>query len=123
MCTCYGSPVDQGGQWARFSHARSVADFGISTTRLARGFSVESMRRQCSRSGCADEAIATLSYQYARSLVWLDDLIDERDPHSYDLCQRHAGRLSVPNGWRMEDRRTRRTLVFTGTHLESRLAG
>jgi len=81
------------------------------------------MHRQCSRSGCADEAIATLSYQYARSLVWLDDLSLERDPHNYDLCQRHAARLSVPNGWRMEDRRTRRTLVFTGTHLQSRLAG
>ena len=59
-------------------------------------------------------ATATLSYQYARSLVWLDDLSGERDPHSYDLCDRHTGRLSVPNGWRLEDRRSRRQLVHAG---------
>jgi hypothetical protein len=51
--------------------------------------------------------------------VWLDDLSGERDPHSYDLCQRHAARLSVPNGWRLEDRRTRE-LVYAGA---TRLAG
>jgi hypothetical protein len=78
------------------------------------------MSRQCSRSGCADHAIATLSYQYARSIVWLDDLSADRDPHNYDLCQRHAARLSVPNGWRMEDRRTRHRLVYAAA---SRLAG
>ena len=38
------------------------------------------MRRQCSRTGCAEEAISTLSYQYARSLVWLDDLSDGTRP-------------------------------------------
>ena len=27
--------------------------------------------------------------------MWLDDLAVERDPHSYDLCFRHAERLSV----------------------------
>jgi len=80
------------------------------------------MARQCSRTGCAEHATATLSYQYGRSLVWLDDLSSERDPHSYDLCTRHTGRLSVPNGWRLEDRRrapgaSRRDGVF------ARLAG
>ena len=75
---------------------------------------VLSMSRQCSRTGCALPATATLSYQYARSLVWLDDLADERDPHNYDLCDRHTGRLSVRNGWRLEDRRTRRQLVYAG---------
>ena len=67
--------------------------------------------------------MVTLTYQYSRSVAWLDDLTDERDPHAYDLCQRHGARVSVPNGWRLEDRRTRRMLVFTGTHLEPRLAG
>jgi hypothetical protein len=37
--------------------------------------------------------------------VWLDHLSDERDPHDYDLCQRHAGRLTVPRGWQLRDRR------------------
>ena len=64
------------------------------------------MQRQCSRSGCAEEAVITLTYQYARSAVWLDDLSAERDPHAYDLCRRHGSRLSVPHGWRLEDRRT-----------------
>jgi len=37
--------------------------------------------------------------------VWLDDLLGERDPHAYDLCRRHATRLSVPQGWHVADRR------------------
>lgn len=78
------------------------------------------MRRQCSRSGCAEEAVSTLTYQYARSQVWLDDLSGERDPHAYDLCQRHTARLSVPNGWRLEDRRARRQLAYS---VVPRLAG
>ncbi len=78
------------------------------------------MSRQCSRSGCADTSVVTLSYQYARSIVWLDELSAERDPHNYELCQRHAARLSVPNGWRLEDRRVRRELVYAAAR---RLAG
>jgi hypothetical protein len=68
--------------------------------------------RQCSRSGCADSAAFTLAYHYDRSQVWLDDLLPERDPHSYDLCEQHASRLSVPHGWHLDDRRGHRaTLV------------
>jgi len=78
------------------------------------------MDRQCSRTGCAQTASVTLSYEYGRSLVWLDDLHPERDPHSYDLCERHTGRLSVPNGWRLEDRRSRIMVVFAAS---ARLAG
>lgn len=47
----------------------------------------------------------TLTYQYSRSVAWLDNLARERDPHAYDLCERHGERLSVPSGWRLEDRR------------------
>ncbi len=70
------------------------------------------VQRQCSRSGCAESAVVTLTYQYARSAVWLDDLAPDRDPHAYDLCQRHGARLSVPHGWRLEDRRSRTELVY-----------
>ena len=80
--------------------------------------SVAAVQRQCSRSGCAEPATATLTYFYAGSAVWVDDLSGERDPHSYDLCARHAARLSVPNGWRMDDRRSGRVLAF-----RERLAG
>ena len=47
----------------------------------------------------------TLTYHYGRSQVWLDDLTAERDPHAYDLCDRHGARLSVPAGWYLDDRR------------------
>jgi hypothetical protein len=70
------------------------------------------MARQCSRTGCASPASATLQYQYGQALVWLGDLTLERDPHDYDLCDRHAARLSVPNGWKLEDRR--RVAHFAG---------
>ncbi|MGA1052881.1 MAG: DUF3499 family protein [Ilumatobacteraceae bacterium] len=61
--------------------------------------------RQCSRTGCSDAAVVTLSYQYANSQVWIDDLSPERDPHSYDLCGRHGERLTAPRGWQVRDRR------------------
>lgn len=61
--------------------------------------------RLCSRTGCAERAAVTLTYHYGRSQVWLDELTAERDPHAYDLCNRHAERLSVPTGWYLDDRR------------------
>ena len=63
------------------------------------------MARQCSRTGCSETATVTLTYQYAQSQVWLDVLAPERDPHAYDLCERHADRLTAPQGWQVRDRR------------------
>jgi hypothetical protein len=67
--------------------------------------------RQCSRTGCAEPAAVTLTYHYGQSQVWLDDLSRERDPHDYDLCERPAGRLSVPHGWHLDDRRRQRAAL------------
>ncbi len=61
--------------------------------------------RQCTRSGCAESAAVTLTYNYASQQVWIDVLLPEREPHVYDLCERHADRLSVPHGWHLDDRR------------------
>lgn len=61
--------------------------------------------RQCSRTGCSDVAAVTLSYHYGQSQVWIDYLFPEREPHMYDMCLRHAERLSVPLGWHLDDRR------------------
>ena len=61
--------------------------------------------RQCSRPGCAERAIITLTYEYGRAHVWLDELTEERYPHGYDLCRRHTATLSVPVGWHVVDRR------------------
>jgi hypothetical protein len=98
----------------------TIADAGASTIRVRPPRNLACMNRQCSRSGCAQAATSTLSYQYGRAIVWLDDLTVSRDPHDYDLCERHTSRLSVPNGWRLEDRRSRRVLVFSAA---PRLAG
>ena len=71
-----------------------------------------SFGRLCTRTGCAEHAEVTLTYHYGRSQVWLDELSAERDPHAYDLCERHAARMSVPTGWSLEDRRYQRhTLI------------
>lgn len=68
--------------------------------------------RLCTRTGCAEPAEVTLTYHYGRSQAWLDHLSAERDPHAYDLCNRHAARLSVPSGWSLDDRRVgRHTLI------------
>jgi hypothetical protein len=63
------------------------------------------VNRHCCRPGCAEAATATLSYHYAVSHAWLDDLAPERDPHGYDLCDRHAARVTVPHRWELDDRR------------------
>jgi hypothetical protein len=72
--------------------------------------------RQCSRPGCAEPAVATLTYHYDQGAVWVDELTMEREPHGYDLCARHAARLGVPHGWRLDDRRLER-------RVPARLAG
>ncbi len=53
----------------------------------------------CSRSTCADAAVATLTYVYSDSTVVLGPLATYAEPHAYDLCQFHAERLSAPRGW------------------------
>ncbi len=63
------------------------------------------VKRQCSRSGCSELAAVTLTFQYAYAQVWLDLLAPERDPHAYDMCDRHADRLTAPQGWHVRDRR------------------
>lgn len=63
------------------------------------------MPRACARPGCAEVAVATLTYDYGGRTGWLDPLAGERHPMAYDLCAAHAGTLTVPHGWRLEDRR------------------
>lgn len=75
------------------------------STQMARPIVAE---RQCSRSGCSDTAAVTLTYHYGQSQVWIDRLSPEREPHAYDMCERHAARLSVPLGWHLDDRRRAR---------------
>jgi len=55
--------------------------------------------RRCSRSACSRSAVGTLTYAYAESTAVLGPLAPYAEPHSYDLCEPHADRLSVPRGW------------------------
>ena len=57
--------------------------------------------RRCSRTAGAAEAVATLTYDYADSMAVLGPLALTREPHSYDLCARHAERTSAPRGWQV----------------------
>lgn len=55
--------------------------------------------RCCSRTGCTDPAVATLTYAYADSTAVVGPLATSAEPHSYDLCEEHAMRLTAPKGW------------------------
>jgi hypothetical protein len=55
--------------------------------------------RRCSRSGCTEPAVATLTYVYAESTAVVGPLAMQAEPHSYDLCSRHAARMTAPRGW------------------------
>jgi hypothetical protein len=57
--------------------------------------------RPCSKVACNLEAVATLTYVYADSMAVLGPLSQSAEPHSYDLCAKHADRLSVPQGWQV----------------------
>jgi hypothetical protein len=55
--------------------------------------------RKCSRTGCLNPAVATLTYAYSDSTAVVGPLATASEPHSYDLCEEHALRLTAPKGW------------------------
>ncbi len=55
--------------------------------------------RRCSRNGCPLTAVATLTYVYSDSTAVVGPLAISREPHTYDLCEAHALRLTAPKGW------------------------
>lgn len=57
--------------------------------------------RRCSRPGCGREAVATLTYAYAEQTAVVGPLVEDEDPHSWDLCAEHAERITAPQGWEM----------------------
>ena len=63
------------------------------------------MSRLCARPACGNVAAATFAYDYAERTTWLDVLAGDHHPMAYDLCPGHADALSVPQGWRLVDRR------------------
>jgi hypothetical protein len=55
--------------------------------------------RRCSRMGCKQPALYTLTYVYRESTAVLGPLAAYTEPHCYDLCAVHAQRLTAPRGW------------------------
>ena len=55
--------------------------------------------RRCSRTACTAQATATLTYVYRDSTAVVGPLATYAEPHTYDLCDVHASRLTVPRGW------------------------
>ncbi len=45
--------------------------------------------------------MATLTYAYAESTAVVGPLAPAAEPHSWDLCERHAERITAPLGWEM----------------------
>ena len=62
-------------------------------------FALVSPLRRCSRIACTAPAVATLTYAYADSTAVVGPLATYAEPHCYDLCERHAARLTAPRGW------------------------
>ncbi|MBS4729040.1 DUF3499 domain-containing protein [Mycobacterium sp. SM1] len=57
--------------------------------------------RRCCRPGCPHYAVATLTFVYSDSTAVIGPLATARDPHSWDLCVGHAGRITAPRGWEL----------------------
>jgi hypothetical protein len=43
--------------------------------------------------------VATLTFVYSDSTAVVGPLATAREPHSWDLCVGHAGRITAPRGW------------------------
>jgi hypothetical protein len=61
--------------------------------------SVVNVPRRCCRPGCPHYAVATLTFVYTDSTAVVGPLATAREPHSWDLCVGHAGRITAPRGW------------------------
>ncbi len=55
--------------------------------------------RCCSRTACKHPPVYTLTYVYRDSTAVLGPLATYVEPHCYDLCEKHATRLTAPRGW------------------------
>ena len=57
--------------------------------------------RRCCRPGCPHYAVATLTFVYSDSTAVVGPLATVSEPHSWDLCVNHAGRITAPRGWEL----------------------
>lgn len=81
---------------------RAVAHLGVvAVPRRPDGIQscLVAISRQCSKTACGNSAFATLTYVYAEQTAVLGPLATYAEPHSYDLCDEHARRMTAPRGW------------------------
>jgi hypothetical protein len=45
--------------------------------------------------------VATLTFVYSDSTAVVGPLATAHEPHSWDLCVSHAGRITAPRGWEL----------------------
>lgn len=74
---------------------------GSQTSSLGLDLFLVSQFRRCSRPGCGKPAVATLTYAYADSTAVVGPLAPAAEPHSWDLCEAHASKITAPLGWEM----------------------
>ncbi len=63
--------------------------------------SIVNVPRRCCRPGCPHYAVATLTFVYSDSTAVVGPLANAHEPHSWDLCVSHAGRITAPRGWEL----------------------
>ncbi len=57
--------------------------------------------RKCCRPGCKNSAAATLTFVYSDSTAVVGPLATSAEPHSWDLCEVHAVRITAPLNWEL----------------------
>ncbi|MEW6860370.1 DUF3499 domain-containing protein [Trueperella pyogenes] len=57
--------------------------------------------RQCSRLGCRQPAVATMTYGYREATAVIGPLSPVPQQGAFDLCKDHANSVTVPVGWQM----------------------
>lgn len=72
---------------------------GASAAFVHDNLSIVNVPRRCCRPGCPHYAVATLTFVYSDSTAVVGPLATAREPHSWDLCVGHAGRITAPRGW------------------------
>jgi Protein of unknown function (DUF3499) len=74
---------------------------GASAAFVHDSLSIVNVPRRCCRPGCPHYAVATLTFVYSDSTAVVGPLATAREPHSWDLCVAHAGRITAPRGWEL----------------------
>ena len=57
--------------------------------------------RACSRPTCNQPAVASLTYDYGEATAVLGPLPMNREPHAFELCDKHAHNFTAPRGWQV----------------------